>query len=178
MSINRNNNILVFLILGWCLIILTSCQREDEIVPFNTLVTSADRSDISLQYRENRPTLFIISSRGEGAEYEGELLAPHSEPAAQVRQLDYSENIAVLLVGEYGLTTGHRINIERITRQGDKITINTEIVGPEPETVYVDALVAPYHLISIPKTESWGEMILFEFVISGEVAATATHFIP
>jgi hypothetical protein len=163
-----------------CTTTLAGCRlaERQQILPHETLAISDARVDLSLEYREPAPALLVFAEPGEIVPDEDSLLHPDSQLAAQLREVDYVEKFAVLVLREYGLSTGFIIDIERVTRNDNEVTIYAGFGVPQPGMRIPEILIAPYHLLAVSKIGSWGETIHFRLVVEGETLAETSHFIP
>jgi hypothetical protein len=156
--------------------VLTACQPEE--LTFTTLATSFERLDTSFNYREEKPALFVIAGKEEIATYEDGILVNQPELVDLLARLDYEQEFAVLIAGEYGGSTGILIDVEQIRKENNQVDLHIKYPDTPAGTRVLDLLIAPYHLIAVAKKGKWSDTIIFNLIHDETVVAHTTHFIP
>jgi hypothetical protein len=160
------------------LLITGACQTQRQELSFKSIATSGHDVGLATTYHDKEPTIVVIANATDIALHQTGILAPASGLSGPLQQLDYSQVFAVLVIQGYGLSSSHSVNIRSIWRQGDKVSINAEFIEPGPESRSIDALTAPYQLVTVSKGGTWDEEIKFVLVVSGETVAELSPHIP
>ena len=66
--------------------------------------------------------------------------------------------------------------VQQITRQGDRITVQAQFIGPKPGEGQPMVSPDPYNLVIVTKEDMWGRQMQFALVADGKVVAETTHF--
>ena len=75
-------------------------------------------------------------------------------------------------------TTGYGVQINRIARQGDTVTIYAQFREPNPDEERADMVTSPYHLVRVKKVGTWEGDISFNLVVGGGIAASLSRRFP
>lgn len=65
-------------------------------------------------------------------------------------------------------TYGYGFDIVAVNREGERISIFTELITPEPRTVTSDVVTSPYQLIKWDRAELAGSMI-YELIVEESI---------
>jgi hypothetical protein len=132
--------------------------------PQITIITNAQAVDTALRQAAGDPPV----------------LERNQHPVEQARQIDYGRFFALLVLqGKQG-SSGYSVTVDRVVRQGNQVQVLATFVRPAEDGTPVATLAVitdPYHLISIPKTGTWGQDVRFELVDQGKVVAEVIHVI-
>jgi hypothetical protein len=147
-------------------------EQDGEVLSFTTIAQNN-----SLNYEGVRPRIMVIATAQEVEGVANSLFVNRTAETADLRQLDYDRAFAVL-VFEGWQNSGNKTTIQRMIRDGDRVMVEAAFVDPPPESGQQGDLFQPYHLVAIPKTEAWNQLITFELINNGEKIAEITHTIP
>jgi hypothetical protein len=142
-------------------------------LPFQTLIQRDFPSSPNIKAR-----LELAATAREGDNLAYSIRDVPATVTDSLRQLDYNRSFALLVVRESVGTSGSRITVDEITRQGDQVTVRVRLDSPAPDTIQLQSFMAPYHLLTVSKVGTWGLPIHFRVLAEGEVIAEATHIIP
>ncbi len=123
------------------------------------------------------PGLLIIAKGEDLDTLTPNAFAGNPELAARVRQSDFSRSFAVLALRGQA-NPSHNIEIRRITRQGDRVTVWTSFIRPPEGSPELQVISYPFHLVGVSKQGAWGSHIRFALMDGYESVAEATHYIP
>jgi len=163
----------ITILLGLLLLVTTTCQSRGQNLPFESI---AQRDTIN--YREESPALFVITSNDEIDALVSTVLAEDPALADQLRQLDYDRFFAILILQGQKGGTGYAVTVSQIVREEEQATIEAEFVEPSPDAFIKPAFTSPYHLVAVSKQGEWGQQIHFVLVTDSEKVAETSHFIP
>ncbi len=127
---------------------LTS-QASEMDLPFET-IEQLEAADNGKYYEDKRPGLFVITNSDEAIELQGII-----NPAAQAR-----------IFQGWKATTRYGVQIERIARQGDKVTIYARFAEPKPEEERGAEITSPCQLVQVQKAGRWGQEITFRVIVN------------
>lgn len=161
----------VHVLLTFFFTLLTGCLPplpEDGSLSFQTLEQKNDSAyRLQEQYTALEPGLVVIEGEESLARYEvwfGE------KGRGQLKRLNFGTTIAVAVFQGWQLEAGYGVEIERVVRVGDVVTVAARFTRPGPGGG-VSAVTSPYHLIRVGKAGDWHEGISYELVVEGEVVA-------
>lgn len=97
---------------------------------------------------------------------------------APLRALDYRHSFAVLVLQGLKGSGGYRVNVQQVSRRGNRVTVQAEFIELGPGEGRTLGFTSPYQLIAITKGPAWEPVNRFELLVDGTVVATATHSIP
>jgi hypothetical protein len=168
--------------LGLVLIIaLSSCgvQASGQPLQFQTL---AQDSILRSNPKDETPMVRIIAT----AQEIDQLMHQFGDPPPlqiapqlvnQLHQFNYNSSFAVLVTQGQTGPHGFRVTIQQITRQDDRVMVQSQFIGPKPGEGQPMVSPDPYHLVAVSKEGAWARQIQFELVANGKTVAEATHFI-
>jgi hypothetical protein len=152
------------------LLYLTACQPRESELPFETI----ERRDWPGSGREweVREAGMMIMATSEDLAQTDNLFTEDAQ--AQLRELDFDAYFAVaVFLGWQG--SGHEgIDIERVVRRGDEVSVYVKVGGPRG----TDEETSPYHLVKVRKEGNWDQTIHFTLYMDGTEAVSPSHFIP
>ncbi|HLF89940.1 MAG TPA: protease complex subunit PrcB family protein [Anaerolineales bacterium] len=159
------------LITSYCLLLLSACippLLEDGSLSFQTIEQKNDSAySLQEQYTALEPGLFVIDGEESRARYEvwfGE------KGRGQLDRMNFGTVIAVAVFQGWQTTGGYGIEIERIIRVGDVVTVVARFDKPGLGNGN-GAITSPYQLVRVSKAGNWHEEIAYELVVAGEVVA-------
>jgi hypothetical protein len=153
---------------------LNGCRPPEQPLPFETVA----QRDI-INYREEKPALFVIAKAEEIDDFTQNVLAEDPALANQLRALDYNRFFAVLALHGYIGSSGYNITVHKVVQQDSRVIVQAEFVEPAQGMAILDTFTSPYHLISVSKKGSAsGKQIQFVLVKGDQPVAETTHFIP
>ena len=169
--IARRPNARVFSLFAMlAVLILPACQPRVTDLSFETVALS----ELS-NYGAKEPDLVVIAQPAEVDALNGWV---EPDVLARVRAIDYGTSIVIGVFQGWKPTTRYGVQIERITRRGDVITVHALFTERKPGTGAADAETSPYHLVRLPKTGVWRKAITFNLVSDDELATSLSHDIP
>jgi hypothetical protein len=166
----RSRHLCYLLVLCW----LIGCRIVPIELAFETLEKRA-----ATGYENEEPGLIVVTASGET-----EAIDAFVSPQARIRlqQVDYDNNLVIAAFQGERPHSGFGIDVERVVRSGEAVTIvvtldENPVGGPQlPE------VMAPYHVVQIPKEGVSGQMIEFRLVSRGiiinRVVASQSQWIP
>ncbi len=165
----------VVLVMGWAFG-LGACnpKPEETTLAFETL-EQEEWAGTENPYESREPSLIVVSLPEEIDKLSGFV---SEESQAELQALDYANHFALLVLQGWKPTTGYKVNVVRVTRLKDAVNVYADFIEPKPDEEKGDMVTAPYHLIQIPKMESWGKDITFTLVVSQTIIISFSHYIP
>jgi hypothetical protein len=172
------------LLLGLLIVfIISGCGMigGGELLSFQTIVQDNNLND---DERET-PQLYIISSTQEVDDFVRNVVKVDPQAPDQrqrlvdkLRQLDYKRSFAILVTQGQKGPRGFQIVVQQISRQGDRVTVEAQFVGPGPGEGQPMVSPDPYTLVAVVREVALGRQMQFALVADGKVVAETTHFIP
>lgn len=153
---------------------LGACQPKEVDLPFET-VERRDASGTGQIYQDKQPGLIVIATPEEAASL-GALVT--SEAQAQLQNLNYNTYFAIAIFQGRKPTTQYSVQIERITRKGNIVTIHALFKEPQPGEAKGDEVTSPYHLVQVQKVGTWEQTITFNLVVGDAIVTSLLHYIP
>jgi hypothetical protein len=144
-------------------------------LPFQTLAQAE-----FLSGTDGKTRLTVAATAQEGDAFAVKLRKASAPPAALERlyQIDYRSSFALLVVRQSVGSGGFQITVQEITRQGNQVSIRVSFGSPNPNEVQIQSFTAPYHLVTVSKSGTWGQPIHFVVLADNQVIAETTHIIP
>lgn len=161
--------LILILLLG-----LTACKPQETNLPFETL-EQEERNLTGQAYEAREPGLIVVAQPDEVTELDN-WVTETSKGKLQV--MDYEAYFALALFQGMKPTDGYSIQIERIARTGDEVTIHVLFQEPRSDQEKNDIVTSPYCLIQVQKIGTWAQNITFNVIADGSVVLSATHYIP
>jgi hypothetical protein len=153
---------------------LAACNQQEIDLVFTT-IEQRDISGTGKVYEGKQPGLTIVAKSDEASNLDGLITA---EAQTKLQSLGYSKYFAVAAFQGWQSTTQYGVQIERVTRSGNTVTIYAKFRVPRPEDEKGAAETSPYHLISVQKSGTWGEKITFKLIVADATVASISHDIP
>lgn len=142
---------------------------EDGSLTFQTLEQKNDSAySLQEQYNALEPGLVVIDGEESRARYEvwfGE------KGRSALANLNFGTRLAVGIFQGWKTTGGYGVEIERITRVGDVVTVVARFDEPVGGAGSGGSITSPYHLVRVNKAGDWHAGITYELVVAGEVVA-------
>lgn len=155
-SIRKN----VFLLLVITMLILWGCTKEPEIsLPFET-IEKIDDPGTGINYQNMDPKLDILISGDDIAEVL-EFVSFDSQVVLQ--ELDYDQYIVVAVFQGRKGELGYGVEIQKVTRQGNRIVVHVHFTEHDPNSVSLLMESSPYHLVKLSRDGLQGD---FQFVLN------------
>ncbi len=151
-----------------------SRQSQETDLPFET-VEQKLKADLGPPYEGREPGLMVIARPEEVANLDDWVT---EDAKTQLQMLDYDAHFALAVFQGWKPTDGYSIQVERITRQGDKVTVYVRLQEPQPDREKRDIETSPYHLVQMQKVGAWAGDVTFNVVADGAVITSVTHDIP
>lgn len=149
---------------------LSACQPKEINLPFETI----ERQELS-GYRDKEPALMVITKPEEIIRLD---TLVSREIQLQLQALDYDAYLVAVVFQGRKPTTRYGVQIERVTRQGDEITVVAQFSEPKPDEEKGPLETSPYHLVQVQKTGTWGQPITFNLVVGNVVVTSFSHHAP
>jgi hypothetical protein len=143
-----------------------------EALTFTTL-----SQDDELDYKGVRPRIAVVTNAQEADELIQRVFESNLRLAEPLRTLDYQQSFAVLVIRGWQ-NSDSKTTIQKVTRDSNRVIVDAEFIDPPEDASIQGTLFAPYHLVAIPKTESWNQAITFELINNGEKIADVAHTVP
>ena len=173
MAIRRKMNWLLALILTLSLG-LSACKPQETDLPFEIL----EQEEINLAgqaYETREPGLIIVAQPDEVTELDDWVTEASKE---QLRVIDYNAYFALAVFQGVKPTDGYGVQIERIVRKGNEVTIYAQFQEPSPDREKNDIVTSPYCLVKVQKIGAWEQNIMFNVIVDDSVVIYASHNIP
>ncbi len=172
--------VIAIVLLGLLGLLLLVNQFLGQALPFET-ISQNGKSEPGLNYSEREPALIIIARPQEIDDLAKTVLAGRADLLSSLRQTDYDHAFAVLVLAGIYSSPGFVINIQRITLQGDQVTVWAEFRAPGPiigGTSVFPVSISPYHLVMVAKDSIGGKQIRFVLMNGLTPVVETDHFIP
>lgn len=152
------------------ILVLGACQPKETDLSFETV----ERQEIS-GYQDKKPGLVVIAKQTEVADL-GNLVT--REVQSRLQTTDYNAYVVVGVFQGWKPTTRYGVQIERITRRGNVITVQAQLSEPKPGEPTGDLATSPYHLVQVQKVGTWGQTITFNLVAGDVIVTSLSYYIP
>ena len=166
----------IILILGVMLLSTAACNilQDEKGLSFQS-IERKDGSGTGDLYESYEPGLMVIA-RSEEVDRLGGLIT--DEARQTLLELDYSQYFA--LVTFFGMkgTGGYSIQVTRVTRSGDTVSVYARLDEPAPDQAKSDVVTSPYHLVIVQKDGSWGKAISFALIANHMLFFSVSHDVP
>lgn len=153
---------------------LTACKPQETDLPFEILEQEA-RNLTGQAYEAREPGLIIVAQPDEVTELDNWVTEASKE---QLQVMDYKAYFALALFQGMKPTDGYSVQIERIARTGNEVTIHVQFQEPRPDQKKNDIVTSPYCLIQVQKIGTWDQNVKFNVIADGSAVLSATHYIP
>jgi len=153
---------------------LSACQPKETDLPFET-IEQRDASGTGQVYKDEKPGLIVITAPEEATNLDALIT---SEAQAWLARLSYDEYFVIAVFQGRKPTTRYGVQIERIARQGGKVTVYAQFSEPKPDEEKAPEETSPYHLIQVQKVGTWGQEVTFELIVKGSIVASVSQYIP
>jgi len=139
--------------------------------PFETFTERGTYGSVS-GYEDRRSMLVLITRPEEVSALEGLLMPWQIEP---LRSLDYEGYFALAVFGGSGR---HKVDIKRITRIGDVVTVHAEFPDWPSGIAIPQVMFSAYQVVRIPKVGDWNQDIRFRMRTGIFRVVSVSHYIP
>ncbi len=150
---------------------LDACQPKETELPFETI----EQWNLGAGH-EDKESVVIVGSDAADVEELEDLITPTK--LDQLRALNWDTHFVLAIFQGWKPSTGYKAQIQRITRQGDTVTIYAQFQDPKPDEETSDVATSPYHLVQVQKVGTWKQDIAFNLVVNRTIVATSFHHIP
>lgn len=152
----------------------TPRQSQETNLPFETIEQKL-KADMGPPYEAREPGLMVIARPEEVANLDDWVT---EDAKTQLQMLDYDAYFALIVFQGWKPTYGYDIQIERLARLEDKVTIFVQLKEPRPDEVKLDTVTSPYHLVQVRKMDTWARDVTFNMVADGAIIVSVSHNIP
>lgn len=153
---------------------LAACKPQETDLPFEIL-EQEERNLTGQAYEAHEPGLIIVAQPDEVTELDNWITEASKE---KLQVMDYEAYFALALFQGMKPTDGYGIQIERIARTGDEVTIHARFQEPRSDQKKNDIVTSPYCLIQVRKIGTWDQNIKFNVIADGGVVLSTTYNIP
>lgn len=150
---------------------LAACQPLKTDLPFETIEQKI-WAGTGEAYRHSQPGLMVIARPEETSKLDNLIT---QQAHSHLQTLDYSAYFALVVFQGLKGSGGYTVEIERVTRQGNRVTISVQFQEPQPSSAVISAVTSPYHLVRVSKSGTWDELIEFTVVASGRQVLSVLH---
>jgi hypothetical protein len=147
-------------------LVLVACGQPAVDLPFQS-IEQRPMSGTGELYEDRQPGVIVISTADGVGKLEG-LITPES--LVQLQALDYQKHFAIAVFQGWKPTDGFNIQIERITRAGDQVSIIAQAKERQPDLARADVVTSPYHLVVVDKLGEWNKPVSFELKVNTSIA--------
>lgn len=150
---------------------LTACVPplpEDGLLTYQTLEQKNDSAySLQEQYTSLEPGLVVIDSEDSRSQYENWF---GEKGRKALGKLNFSSRLAIGVFQGWQTTSGYGVEIERITRVGDIVTVEVQFTQPGLGGA-TGAITSPYQLVRVDKAGAWHAGIIYQLIVNGEIIA-------
>lgn len=155
-------------------ILFTSRKEKGEAeLPFET-IEMAEIPGTGYEYQGREPTLVIVAEIGDISKL-GSSVSTKSQ--SSLESLNFSDYFAVAAFQGLKDTTMYGVEIQRILRKGNAITIYVHFTERDPSVGAGAIITSPYHIVKIPRQGLNGKMEFILYADSKEVTRQ-TYIMP
>lgn len=152
----------------------SACRSSETDLTFEIL-EQKERNFTGQVYETHDLALIIVAQPDEVKELDDWVTVTSKE---QLQVMDYDTYFALAVFQGMKPTDGYSVQIERIVRVDDEVTIHIRLQEPLPEQKKNDTETSPYCLAKVQKIDTWNQKITFNVVADDSVIASASHDIP
>jgi len=149
---------------------LSACQMKETELPFETI----ERQEIS-NYQNKEPGLVVITKQAEVNNLDDWVV---QEVRSRLQTIDYNAYIVIAVFQGWKPTTRYGVQIKRIVRKENAISIHALFLEPKPGEPTGDLATSPYHLVRVQKIGTWGQTATFNLVVNDVIIASSSHYVP
>ena len=165
---------IISIFLALALTISCNPQPEEIELSFET-IEQEDMSVPSGVYKDH-PEIILISSKIEMIRLEN-LIGEQS--IMTLEQISYSDYFGVVVFQGRMPSSGYGVNLDRITRVGNIISVFAQFIEPEYEQIVLDIITSPYQVVRVKKGEGeWGQDMVVNLIVDNSIVASTNYFIP
>lgn len=149
---------------------LNACKPQEVELPFET-IEQQSTAGTGIVYQPKEPGLIVITDPRDVDQLDGLV---SSDALMQLGEVNYETHFAVIVFLGWQPTGHEGINIERLVRTDNSVSIFAQI----GRQLGSDVVTSPYHLIKVAKTGHWDTTITFNLIASGTTIATKSQRVP
>lgn len=147
-------------------LVLVACGQPAVDLPFQS-IEQRPMSGTGALYEDRQAGVIVISAADEVGKLKG-LITPES--FAQLQALDYQKHLAIAVFQGWKPTDGFDIQVERITRTGEQVSVVAQAEERQPDLKRNDVVTSPYHLVGVDKLGAWDKPVTFELKVNTSTA--------
>ena len=144
----------MIILLGLLLCVISACHSRKHDLSFESIA----QGDF-INYREEKSAVFVIVNDDGIDALVPNMLAEDPALIHQLRQLDYDQFFAILVLQGRKGQGGYSVAVQQVYRQGDQVNVEVEFTEPAPNTRRTQAFTSPYHFIAVSKQGEWGRQV-------------------
>ena len=126
-------------------------------------------------FEDNSLAMLIIARPDDAAAVEHRITLTAKQ---RLQMLDYTGFLALGVFGGWKPSTGYGVEVERIMREGNIVTVFATVHGPNLDEAKAQTESSPYHLVRVRKVGDWEQGITFNLVVEGAIVASRTYAAP
>ncbi|HEX7974069.1 MAG TPA: protease complex subunit PrcB family protein [Anaerolineales bacterium] len=141
--------------------------RSETEISFE-MIEKADQNNKGVFYPGTTPRMFVIATKNAGLDLRNYFSEASQD---QLQNSDYNSYYFIAVFQGYQSTGGYGVNILRIVRENNDITVQTNFLIPQPDTVTTTVITSPYELVKIRKLGDY-QSACTPHIPTGNVAVT------
>jgi hypothetical protein len=83
-------------------------------------------------------------------------------PQPKLPAVDFATTAVLVVALGQQPSTGYRVEVERIERQGEMLNVNLQLTTPSPDAARATVMTSPYIVIEVSKQPSWKIVKFFD----------------
>jgi len=178
----------LLLLMVFSLASLAACGIQEKDLTFQTVASGEGQIIISGEnvgrplrrgYWGKDPDLLVITSPTQ-IDMPPADVQLGSDLADQLRAIDYSDSFVVVVLRGYlgGSSLDYTVDIQQVTRSGNRVVLQTHLGVPKPGSVINNLTSSPYHAITVSKEGRWAQEIQFILKVDERTVKELTIFVP
>jgi len=172
-SRNRRASLL-FMPMLLLLVGLSACKPQQNDLPFDT-VDQSDWGNAGHAYEAQEPALVVIAQPAEVTDLDDWITL---DAQTQLQTLGYDTYFALIVFQGWKPSTGYSVQVNRITRREDTVTVYAQFQEPKPDEETGGEVASPYHLVQVRKVGIWDQEITFNLVVNKIIVASLSRYVP
>lgn len=158
-------------------LLIISCVSGNTNIPsalsFETI--AIDHSSHSDYYKAQEPAIIVLTKPEDLKNIHG-LVSTKAETALQ--KLDFNQELAIAVFQGRKPTGSYAIQIERIVKSQDQMSVHVKIELPTPHQAATQAFTSPYHLVRIKKGGLENQTTVFNLMEGTSILASTQTRLP
>jgi hypothetical protein len=146
-------------------------KPKPEKLQFQT-IEQAEYGSLSSLYEACGPELIVITW---AKEIENLDRIFNEDAKTKLKTIDYSKYFVILVFQGRRPTLGYRVNIIKITRLQNDITILVDFTEPRPDMEAAPMESSPYQLIQMEKYGIWNQGITFKLAVNQGIVISTSY---